>query len=111
MNRAVTYVAVYKPRPGKEERLLDLVRRHVPALRAEGLVTEHPVLLLRAADGSLIEIASWKSEAHSRSAHDNGVVQQLWSEFADCCEFRALRDLDEAARRFGHFERVEGVVA
>jgi len=33
-------VACYKPRPGSEQALLDLVRNHLPPLRAEGLVTE-----------------------------------------------------------------------
>jgi hypothetical protein len=33
-------VACYKPRPGCEEALLDLVRNHLPPLRALGLVTE-----------------------------------------------------------------------
>lgn len=111
MNHAVTYLAAYRPHPGKEAELLDLIRRHVPTLRREGLVTDHPVLLLRAADGTLVEVASWKSEEHSRSAHHNHAVQQLWGAFAACCDFLALKDLAEAQRMFAHFERVEGVVA
>jgi len=111
MNLAVTYVAVYRPHPGKEAELLEVVRRHVPTLRSEGLATDHPALLLKAADGALLEIASWKSEEHSRSAHGNEVVQQLWALFAACCDFRSLKDLAEAQKMFAHFERVEGVVA
>jgi quinol monooxygenase YgiN len=110
MNSAVTYVAVYRPHPGKERELLDLVRRHVPTLRKEGLATDHPVLLLQAADGSLIEIASWKSEEHSRSAHGNPAVRELWGAFARCCDFTALKELAEAQREFSHFTRLEGVV-
>lgn len=111
MNRAVTYVAVYRPHPGKEGRLLDVVRRHVPTLRAEGLATDHPVLLLRAAGGALVEIASWKSEEHSRAAHDNAAVREVWGAFAACCDFLALKDLAETKEMFSHFERLEGVVA
>ena len=33
-------VACYKPRPGCEEALLELVRNHLPPLRAQGLVTD-----------------------------------------------------------------------
>ena len=111
MNPAVTYVAAYRPHPGKEAQLLELVRRHVPTLRREGLATGHAALLLKAADGTLIELASWKSEEHSRAAHDNAAVQELWSAFAACCDFLALKDLAEAQRMFAHFERVEGVVS
>lgn len=110
MNRAVTYVAAYRPHAGKEAELLEIVRRHVPTLRREGLATAHPVLLLRAADGTLIEIASWRSEEHSRAAHDNRAVREIWGAFAACCDFLALEDLAEAQRMFAHFERVEGVV-
>lgn len=111
MNRAVTYVGVYKPHPGQEAALLNLVKRHVPALRKEGLATEHPVMLLKAADGSLIEIASWKSEDSARSALTNPRVKELWSAFALCCDFQPLKNLDEAQKEFAHFERLEGVVA
>lgn len=110
MSLAVTYVAAYRPHPGQDAQLLELVRRHVPTLRREGLATDHPVLLLKAADGTLLELASWKSEQHSRAAHDNAAVQQLWAAFAACCDFRALKDLAEAQHMFAHFERVEGVV-
>ena len=110
MNLAVTFVAAYKPHAGKDHELLALVRRHVPALRSEGLITDHPSLLLKAADGTLIEIASWKSEDHSRSANTNPVVQEIWQAFARCCDFRALKDLPETQELFAHFERIEGVV-
>lgn len=111
MNLAVTYVAVYRPHPGKERQLLEIVRRHVPTLRSEGLATDHPVLLMKTGDGSLVEIASWKSEQHSRSAHDNPTVRKVWAEFAACCDFHPLKDLAEAQKMFAHFERIEGVVA
>ncbi len=107
MSHAVTFVAVYRPRPGKNQELAAIVRRHAPTLRREGLVTEHPTVLLRAADGSIIEILSWRSEEHARSAHDNPAVKELWAAFAQCCEFLPLKDLAEAQKMFAHFERIE----
>jgi hypothetical protein len=111
MNRAVTYVAVYKPKPGKDAEVLALVKRHVPALRKEGLATNHPVLLLKASDGSLIEIASWQSEDSARAAHANPRVMEIWGAFAACCDFQPLAQLAEAQQEFAHFERLEGVVS
>lgn len=111
MNRAVTYVAVYKPKPGQDAAVLALIQRHVPTLRQEGLATDHPVLLMKAADGSLVEIASWKSEDAARSAHANPRVMELWGAFAACCDFQPLRNLAETQKEFAHFERLEGVVS
>ena len=38
MNGIIVIIA-YRPKPGKEKELLDLVRNRVPTLRKEGLVT------------------------------------------------------------------------
>ncbi len=44
INSSVAIVIVaYRPKPGKDADLLQLTREHVPLLRAEGLVTDHPV--------------------------------------------------------------------
>jgi hypothetical protein len=49
-------VACYEPRLGREEALLELVRNHLPPLRTEGLVTEHAPIVMRCADGTIVEI-------------------------------------------------------
>jgi hypothetical protein len=46
-------VACYKPKPGCESALLELVRGHLPPLRAEGLVTDRASIVMRAADGTI----------------------------------------------------------
>lgn len=104
----VVYVGCYRPKPGKEAELLALVRRHVPALRAEGLATERPATILRSfEDGTILEIAEWRSEEASRSAHDNPRVQALWEAFAEVCEFLPLSALPECRRPFAHFEALD----
>jgi hypothetical protein len=55
-------VACYKPRPGREEALLELVRNHLPPLRSEGLVTERAPIVMRCADGTIVEIFEWVSQ-------------------------------------------------
>jgi len=52
-------VACYKPRAGCEEALLELVRIHLPPLRSEGLVTDRPSIVMRTADGTIIEVFEW----------------------------------------------------
>ena len=49
-------VACYKPRPGCEEALLGLVRNHLPPLRAQGLVTDRTSIVMRAANGTIVEV-------------------------------------------------------
>lgn len=102
-----TVIAQYRPHPGQEAALLDLVRRHEPALRAAGLVTEAPFICLRArSDGSLLEIFEWISDDSAREAHETPAVNALWEEFAAVAEFATLNSLKEASGPFPHFDRV-----
>jgi hypothetical protein len=44
----VCVIVAYRPKPGKEQELLAIVRTRVPSLRKEGLVTDRvPVLMAR----------------------------------------------------------------
>jgi hypothetical protein len=70
-------VACYKPRPGREQALLELVRNHLPPLRAEGLVTEHAPIVMRCADGTIVEIFEWVSQEIIVRVHKNPVVLDL----------------------------------
>jgi hypothetical protein len=49
-------IVAYKPKPGKESDLLELVRRRVPFLRGEGLVTDRIPTMMRCRDGTIIEV-------------------------------------------------------
>lgn len=96
----------YRPHPGQETAVLDLVREHLPILRAEGLATAEPAEVWRATDGSLLEGFEWVSTAAAQSAHGNPAVQALWGRFAQVCSYRPLAELTEAQGLFAHFERV-----
>jgi hypothetical protein len=52
-------IVAYKPKPGKEEELLQLTREHVPLLRKEGLATDRPVIAAQAKDGTVVEAFEW----------------------------------------------------
>ena len=100
-------IVAYRPKPGREAELLQLVREHVPALRAEGLATAREPLVMRAADGSLVEIFEWTSAEAVAGAHHNPNVQALWNRFAECCDYETLANLPEAQRLFSPFEPVD----
>ena len=103
---AVTVLAVYRPKPGKAEALDRLVIEHLPILRAEGLATDHPATVLKAADGTVVEIFEWVSKDAIDRAHANPAVAALWARFAAACDYLPIADLPEAKQIFSPFTRV-----
>jgi hypothetical protein len=97
-------IACYKPRAGCENALLALVRDHLPPLRAEGLVTERASMVMRTADGTLIEIFEWVSPEAIAGAHKNPVVLELWARFEKVCTYEIPASLPEFQNLFAHFE-------
>jgi hypothetical protein len=99
-------VACYKPRPGCGEALLELVRNHLPPLRAQGLVTERTSIVMRAADGTIVEIFEWVSQEAIAGAHKNPAVLDLWKRFEAVCWYETPSNLPEFQNMFSHFEPV-----
>ena len=58
MNGVIVIVA-YRPKPGKESETLELVRSRVTTLRKEALVTDRTPVIMRARDGTIIEVSEW----------------------------------------------------
>ena len=56
MNNGVIVIVAYRPKPGKENELLNLVRSRVPTLQKENLVTDREPTIMRARDGTIIEV-------------------------------------------------------
>lgn len=97
-------VACYRPRPGREAELEQLVRGHLTPLRAAGLVTDRAAVVMRAADGTIVEIFEWKSQDAVASAHSNPVVLELWNRFEAVCTYETPANIAEFQRMFAHFE-------
>jgi hypothetical protein len=99
-------IAAYAPKPGKEQGLLEAIRKHVPVLRREGLVTERPAYLMKAKDGTVVEVFEWLSPEAIQRAHSNPSVLALWEEFGEVCDFKALSSLAETSEMFAEFTPV-----
>jgi hypothetical protein len=99
-------VACYKPLPGCEEALLELVRNHLPPLRAEGLVTDRPSIVMRTADGTIVEVFEWISQEAIAGAHQNPAVIDLWKRFEAVCTRETPSNLSEFQKMFSHFEPI-----
>lgn len=99
-------VACHKPRPGCESALLELVRNHLPPLRAAGLVTDRPAIMMRTADGTIVEVFEWVSQDAIATAHDNPVVRVLWKHFEAMCTYEIPSNITEFQNMFSHFEPI-----
>lgn len=53
-------IVAYRPKPGCTADLLDLVRQRVPLVAKEGLVMERKPTVMRASDGTIIEVSEWE---------------------------------------------------
>lgn len=103
----VCVIVAYRPKPGKEESLLALVRSRVPTLKKEGLVTDRKPAIMRAKDGTIIEVSEWKSREAIDAAHRNPNVLAMWEKFFAVCDCVPLKTLSEASEMFAGFEPVE----
>jgi hypothetical protein len=70
-------IACYKPKPGKNEALKQLMKTHLPRLNQQGLVTDRESIIMEAADGTIIEVFEWISEEAIQNAHKNPAVLQM----------------------------------
>ena len=104
MNDGVIVIVAYRPKSGKERDLLDLVRSRVPTLRNEGLVTDRVPTIMRARDGTIIEVSEWKSHEAIDAAHKNPNVLAMWNKFFAICDCVPLKTLAEAQEMFAGFE-------
>ncbi len=105
MNGIIVVVA-YRPKPGRETETLRLVRSRVPTLRKEGLVTERTPTIMRARDGTIIEVSEWKSQEAINAAHKNPNVLAMWNSFFEVCDCVPLNTVPESADMFAGFEPV-----
>jgi quinol monooxygenase YgiN len=105
MNGIIAVVA-YRPKPGQEQELLALVRARVPTLRKEGLVTDRVPTIMRAKDGTIVEVSEWKSHEAIDAAHKNPNVLAMWDKFFALCECVPLKTLAEASDMFAGFAPV-----
>jgi quinol monooxygenase YgiN len=102
----VCVIVAYRPKPGKEREILELVRARVPTLRKEGLVTDRVPTIMRAKDGTIIEVSEWKSREAIDAAHKNPNVLAMWEKFFAVCDCVPLKTLAEAEEMFAGFEPV-----
>jgi|SRR5579864_2901749 len=99
-------IVAYAPKPGKEALLLEAVKEHLQVLRAQELVTDRDAYVMRAADGTILEVFEWRSAEAIGQAHQNPAVQALWGKFGQACDYKPLSSLAECQQMFAEFAAV-----
>lgn len=99
-------IVAYTPKAGKELDLIAAVRKHLNVLRSEQLVTDKPGYVMRAGDGTIVEVFEWRSAESIKQAHTNSAVQALWAEFGAACDYTPLGKLKESHDMFAEFDAV-----
>jgi quinol monooxygenase YgiN len=102
----IVCIVAYRPKSGREAEILELVRGRVPTLRKEGLVTDRVPVMMRAKDGTIIEVSEWKSQQAIEEAHKNPRVLAMWDKFFAVCDCVPLKTLPEAESMFAGFEPI-----
>lgn len=102
----IIVIVAYRPKGGREAELLELVRGRVPTLRQEDLVTDRVPVIMRAKDGTIIEVSEWKSQEAIEEAHKNPRVLAMWDKFFVLCDCVPLNTVAEAETMFAGFEPI-----
>ena len=95
----VLMLVKYQPKPGSEDRLLELVRQHWPTLRQLRLATTTPPQLFRSMDkrtgrAAFIEMFEWADEKSSDTAHQMPEVMAVWETMGPLLEGMELSRLE-----------------
>jgi quinol monooxygenase YgiN len=99
-----TVIVGYKPKPGKEAALKDLMKTHLPVLAKEGLVRGKESYIMEADDGTIVEVFEWLSEEAIEKAHTNPAVLEMWGKYAEVCDYIPVGNLAEIANLFSGFK-------
>src|SRR3954451_9684641 len=102
----IIVIVAYRSKSGHEQELLELVRGRVPTLLKEGLVTDRAPVIMRAKDGTIIEVSEWKSHQAIEEAHRNPRVLAMWDKFFLLCDCVPLNTVPEAETMFAGFEPI-----
>jgi hypothetical protein len=63
-----------------------------------GLVTERASIVMRTADGTIVEVFEWVSREAIEGAHKNPVVLDLWKQFEAVCWYETPSNLPQSSR-------------
>ena len=100
-------IAVFKPNPGQEEQLKQVIADRLPLLRGLGLATDRINITMQASNGEILDVSEWVDDAAIDRAHESPEVMKHWERYEECCEYVELKSLAEAGHMFSTFDAVD----
>ena len=97
-------IACYRPEPGNEKKLLAAVRKNTPLLHSLGLITDRPSIIMKSANGTILEVFEWKSKPAKVKAHKNPEVMALGNRTMELGKNIPLKKMGEASDVFANFK-------
>ncbi|HYD20926.1 MAG TPA: hypothetical protein VEB40_05575 [Flavipsychrobacter sp.] len=96
--------AMYKPREGKAEELMDILKIHIPTLKEYDLITDKEPFTVLSENGTVIEIFEWASQEAIDLAHEHPAIRTIWGKMGPICDFVSMKDLPESQNAFPSFD-------
>ncbi len=95
-------IVIYRPKDGRENDLLELVKKHWPAARKAGLATDDPARVWKATDKrtgkvSILERFFWADAESSSRAHHDPSIQAVWGPMDQVLEDMTILVIEEVA--------------
>jgi hypothetical protein len=100
-------IVLYRPRKGKDEELVNMIRDHFPFLRKEGLITERKTLAMKTKDGSVMVVFEWASSESIEKAAAHEGVQHIWMQVSKISDFDKPGSVQELDEVFPDFETID----
>ena len=100
-------IACYKPKPGKEAVLRELMKTHLDILKSQNLVTDRASIIMQAGNGTVLEVFEWRSQEAIDSAHSNPVIGKMWADYEAACDYIPVGEVPEANELFATFAPLE----
>ncbi len=107
MEGTILAFASYKPKQGKEEALMDLVKKHLPKLRELGLATDRHNYVAKSSDGRIVEVFEWTSGNAVNAAHQHPAISDIWEKMTLVADFLPMNSLPEGNEPFVSFEMIK----
>lgn len=96
-------IGSYKPKPGKEAILDRLVHNHVKVLRNQGFATSREPMIMKAGDGTVIEIFEWVSKSAIDEAKQNKDIIEYWNQYNEVCDIIPISQILESTISYSEF--------
>lgn len=100
-------IVLYRPRKGKDEEVLNMIRDHFPFLRRLGFLTERKVMAMRTREGSIIVVFEWVSAESIAKAEVHERVQEIWMQVSKISDFDKPGTAKELNEVFPDFEPID----